>query len=114
MTPLRLDSHAQSPHKTPPGLNSKRDSIKNILFFLGVIGKLLYARFFTLRQTPVRRLMLYLKRGETLTYGTRESLTYGIGKTLSPFEVVGEVKMGRILRMSEWGRACCNLGFLQP
>ena len=43
--------------------------------------------FFTLRQTPVRRLMLYLKRGETLTYGTRESLTYGIGKTLTPFEV---------------------------
>jgi hypothetical protein len=32
--------------------------------------------------------MLYLKRGETLTYGTRESLTYGIGKSLTPFEVV--------------------------
>ena len=30
---------------------------------------------------------VYLKRGETLTYGTRESLTYGIGKTLTPFEV---------------------------
>ena len=43
--------------------------------------------FFTFEQTPVRCLMLYLKRGETLTYGTRESLTY-IGKTLTPFEVV--------------------------
>ena len=32
--------------------------------------------------------MLYLKRGKTLTYGTHESLTYGIGKTLTPFEVV--------------------------
>ena len=31
--------------------------------------------------------MLYLKRGETLTYGTRESLTYGIGKSLTSFEV---------------------------
>ena len=38
--------------------------------------------------------MLYLKRGETLTYGTRESLTYGIGKTLTPFEVVSGVENG--------------------
>ena len=38
--------------------------------------------------------MLYLKRGETLTYGTRESLTYGIGETLIPFEVVGRAENG--------------------
>ncbi|MCR5043528.1 MAG: hypothetical protein K6A93_05245 [Bacteroidaceae bacterium] len=29
-----------------------------------------------------------LKRGETLTYGTRQSLTYGIGESLTPFEAV--------------------------
>ena len=50
--------------------------------------------FFTFGQTPVRCPILYLKRGESLTYGTRESLTYGIGKTLIPFEVEGRVKMG--------------------
>ena len=49
--------------------------------------------FFTFGQTPVRCLMLYLKRGKTLTYGTHESLTYGIGKTLTPFEVLKEGKM---------------------
>jgi hypothetical protein len=38
--------------------------------------------------------MLYLKRGETLTYGTRESLTYGIGKTLTPFEAVSGAENG--------------------
>ena len=38
--------------------------------------------------------MLYLKRGETLTYGTHESLTYGIGKTLTPFEVVSGAENG--------------------
>ena len=50
--------------------------------------------FSTLGQTPVQCLMLYLKRGETLTYGTRESLTYGIGKTLTPFEVVSGAENG--------------------
>ena len=55
--------------------------------FLRSYRKVIILTFFTLRQTPVRCLMLYLKRGETLTYGTRESLTYGIGKTLTPFEV---------------------------
>ena len=38
--------------------------------------------------------MLYLKRGESLTYGTRETLTYGIGKSLTPFEVVSGAKNG--------------------
>ena len=56
--------------------------------FLRSYRKVIILTFFTLRQTPVRCLMLYLKRGETLTYGTRESLTYGIGKSLTPFEVV--------------------------
>ena len=32
-----------------------------------------------------------LKRGESLTYGTRESLTYGIGVTHTDFE---DVKQG--------------------
>ena len=50
--------------------------------------------FFTFGQTPVRCPILYLKRGESLTYGTRESLTYGIGKTLIPFEVVGVAENG--------------------
>ena len=50
--------------------------------------------FSTLGQTPVQCLMLYLKRGETLTYGTRESLTYGIGKTLTPLEVVSGSENG--------------------
>ena len=51
--------------------------------------------FFTFGQTPVRHLMLYLKRGESLTYGTRETLTYGIGKSLTPFEVVSGAKNGK-------------------
>ena len=50
--------------------------------------------FFTFGQTPVRCLMLYLKRGETLTYGTRKSLTCGIGETLIPFEVVSGAENG--------------------
>ena len=44
--------------------------------------------FLSCCQLPQECLYLYLKRGETLTYGTRESLTYGIGKSLTPFEVV--------------------------
>jgi hypothetical protein len=42
--------------------------------------------FFTFGQTPVRCPILYLKRGESLTYGTRESLI--------PFEVVGVAENG--------------------
>ena len=48
--------------------------------FLRSYRKVIILTFFTLRQTPVRCLMLYLKRGETLTYG--------IGKSLTPLEVV--------------------------
>ena len=62
--------------------------------FLRSYRKVIILTFFILRQTPVRCLMLYLKRGETLTYGTRESLTYGIGKTLTPFEVVSGAENG--------------------
>ena len=50
--------------------------------------------FFTFGQTPVRCPILYLKRGESLTFGTRESLTCGIGETLIPFEVVGVAENG--------------------
>ena len=50
--------------------------------------------FFTFGQTPVRCPILYLKRGESLTYGTRKSLTCGIGETLIPFEVVGVAENG--------------------
>ena len=60
--------------------------------FLLSYRKVIILTFFTLRQTPVRCLMLYLKRGESLTYGTRESLTYGIGKTLTPLEVVSRTE----------------------
>ena len=62
--------------------------------FLRSYRKVIILTFFTLRQAPVRCLMLYLKRGETLTYGTRESLTCGIGKTLTPFEVVSGAENG--------------------
>ena len=31
-----------------------------------------------------------LKRGKSLTYGTRETLTYTIGESLIPFEAVSE------------------------
>lgn len=41
---------------------------------------------------PQECLYLYLKRGESLTYGTRETLTYGIGESLTPFEVIKERK----------------------
>ena len=39
-----------------------------------------------------------LKRGETLTCGTRQSLTYGIGESLTPFEAVE----ARLLTLLSW------------
>ena len=65
--------------------------------------------FFTFVQTPVRCPILYLKRGESLTYGTRESLTCGIGETLIPFEVVSGAEMG-CLKASERDRVVVILG----
>ena len=43
--------------------------------------------------TSVRRLILYLKRGETLTYTIGKTLTCTIGETLTPFEVVSELNL---------------------
>ena len=57
--------------------------------------------------------MLYLKRGKTLTYGTRESLTYGISETLIPFEVVGGAGNGVNFEDVRMGQACCDFGFLR-
>ena len=58
--------------------------------FLRSYRKVIILTFFILRQTPVRCLMLYLKRGETLTYTIGVTLTCTIGESLTPFEVVSE------------------------
>ena len=85
-------------------LSSKRSQCILFIFSVPIISHPPFLPQFSISFPVSFPYALHLKRDETLTCGTRESLTYGIGESLTPFEVVGTAKNGMNFEAFRMGR----------